>query len=146
MTALWERLRARPEILVLLVVLLMTGSTALSAAALWRVSGQTQAIQEGRRTATAVNCAVASAVISAGRKTITSAQPLPPRLERNLERFGYPTFEQRQAGARKAAAAYAQEILVAVANEVGRKSTELVHADGTLNCDAFQSVARTDSP
>lgn len=94
---------------------------------------------EGRRIATATNCAAISAVIDAGRATIQGGTPLPPRLQRELERYGYPTPEERKQAARLAAAAYARSITSRVQEFTGRK--DLVEKDGSLDCAKLREEA-----
>jgi hypothetical protein len=67
-----------------------------------------------------------------------------PRLEKHLERFGYPTFKARQRNARRAARAYAKSIAVAVERESGRP--DLVDKNGALNCAQLRRAAGVAGP
>jgi hypothetical protein len=103
------------------------------------------AIQAGRREGQKATCAALSAVIDAGRTTITAGIPKPGSpltpLERSLRRLGYPPRAQRRAMAERAARQYGLAIAVAVARETGR--TGLVRRDGTLNCEALARATGT---
>lgn len=89
----------------------------------------------GRNIALAVNCGALSAVIDAGRATITGGGILPPELEQFLERHGYPPKDVRDAQAKAAANAYGNRIADAVQRTSGLEG--IVRADGGLNCKAL---------
>lgn len=111
------------------------------------VRGNTSDIQrqrEGRRVAVDVTCATMSAVIDAGRATITGSSRVSPKFERNLQRLGYPPRKQRQAAAKAAAAAYAESIARTVEREAGVEG--LVQRDGTLNCARLRAATKTQNP
>ena len=96
--------------------------------------------REGRQTAVAITCGAISAVIEAGRATITSGSQVSPEFERNLRKLGYPPRSQREEAARKAARAYSVSIAQAVEEESGVQG--IVREDGTLNCERVQEAAR----
>lgn len=99
----------------------------------------------GRRVAISVICGFANGVADAGRQAISTPRLLPPRLEQLFERYGYPTFKQRQRAAHAFADAYARRIAQAVAKEAGAQYRDLVRADGSLNCAVLKRVARSAS-
>jgi hypothetical protein len=98
--------------------------------------------REGRRNAVAIVCGATSAIIEAGRASILSGGELPPRLERNLIRLGYPERAERRAQARAAAEAYSLGIAGAIEKESGVQG--LVRADGTLDCDRLLKASRVE--
>lgn len=98
-------------------------------------------VQEGRRFAVSVNCAATSAVIEAGRATITGgAAGVGGEFERNLERLGYPPRKVRKRQAKQAGRAYAAAIARQVEKAAGVKG--VVHRDGTLDCPRLTRLAR----
>lgn len=120
--------------------------TAISALVVLALIGQGNVlddIQEGRRAAVDVTCAATSAVINAGRATITGgAESLDPEFARNLEKLGYPSKPVRERQARKAAKLYAG----AIAREVERATgvTGVVKEDGSLDCERLAVLSRVD--
>lgn len=99
--------------------------------------------REGRRAAIQVTCAATSAVIDAGRATITGgAESLDPEFAKNLEALGYPPINVRRDQARKAARLYAKAIADKVEAATGVEG--VVHEkDGTLDCDLLLQLANT---
>lgn len=96
-------------------------------------------IVEGRRLARRVVCSAVSAVIDAGRATITGgAAPGPPAFTHALERLGYPPLAKRRVAARQAADGYANLIATSIAKASGVRG--LVKPDGSLDCDRFERV------
>jgi hypothetical protein len=87
-------------------------------------------------------CAATSAVIEAGRNTITAQtkSPADPKQERGLRALGFPPKPQRDALARAQAQAYAQFIRNRVEEETGKKL--LVNKDGSLNCKKLAPGAK----
>lgn len=111
---------------------------------------QTQDIQEGRRISQPLFCAAMSAVIDAGRSTITGGQPKPGSpltpLERNLRKLGYPPRQARRRMADQAAKAYSSQISEAIQAAIPATlpgATDLVRPDGTLNCRALARATGT---
>lgn len=100
--------------------------------------------KEGRKVAVAAICGATSAVIEAGRATITGgAAGISGEFERNLRELGYPPRKIRQEQAEQAAQMYARTIAEGVRASAGKQSRGLVRKDGTLNCQRLQQVART---
>lgn len=100
--------------------------------------------REGRRVAVAAICGATSAVIEAGRATITGgAAGVNGEFERNLRKLGYPPRKVRRKQAMAAAEGYARTIAEGVRTAAGVKAHGLVRADGTLDCHRLQRVART---
>jgi hypothetical protein len=95
---------------------------------------------EGRRTAVAITCGAVSAVIESGRASILAGVQLPPKLERRLVSYGYPTKPERVVAARKAANAYSLGIASAVEKESGVQG--IVRRDGSLDCGLLLKAAR----
>lgn len=101
--------------------------------------------REGRAIAINVMCGGISAVIEAGRATITgSSRSFSPEFERNLERLGYPPRKQRTQAANAAAKAYAAAIAKSVQEESGVK--DLVRKDGSLDCARLRKVTHVVGP
>jgi hypothetical protein len=132
----------------------LTAALAVALAA-WAVIGlnkEQKEQREGRAIAIAVTCSATSAVIDAGRATITgqiSASAVTPRLARSLERLGYPPKEVREREARKAAAAYGRFIarrVEAAARTAGLdgESNALVTESGQLDCRKVGKASRVD--
>jgi hypothetical protein len=116
-------------------LLAVTGLVALS------LAGQSSELEQqrsGRKVAIQVLCAGEQAVINAGRAAL-QAQPLPPRLRRNLERLGYPHAAVQRKAAVQASDAYARTISAAVQRQSGAKG--LVDAKGNLRCDLLVKAA-----
>lgn len=86
-------------------------------------------------------CAALSVVIDAGRKVIVSqtAQPVPPREERTLERLGFPPLEVRRQQAERAADRYAAKIASAIRQQASVPG--VVRRNGSLNCERFAGVS-----
>lgn len=100
--------------------------------------------KEGRRVAVQAICGATSAVIEAGRATITGgATGVGGEFERNLRALGYPPRKVRQRQAMQAAEAYARTIAEGVRQAAGVNARGLVRRDGTLDCQRLQQVART---
>jgi hypothetical protein len=123
--------------------------------AAWAVIGlnkEQREQREGRGIAIAVNCAATSAVIDAGRATLTGqiGAPLPSNFARALERLGYPPQEVRDKQAREAARAYGGLIARRVqgaARSAGLDrglAENLVTADGRLDCREVGKASRVD--
>jgi hypothetical protein len=110
--------------------------------ALLDIRGVVNDQREGRRYAVNVVCGATSAVIDAGRATITGGGVGPPEFVRNLERLGYPPRRVREAQAQKAAAQYADLIARRVEKVAG--ATDVVRRDGTLDCALLTERARTE--
>lgn len=125
--------------------LLFAGFTVLwTSAAVSSHDAKTAAARqaEGRRVAVDVTCAAMSAVIEAGRTTITgSGRVTSEEFERNLRLLGYPPKSERRAAARRAADAYARSIAMNVQRQARVKG--VVRPDGTLNCARLQVAAKT---
>jgi hypothetical protein len=99
--------------------------------------------REGRKQAVDVTCAAVTAVIDAGRSTITGGtQPGSAEFVANLERLGYPPKPVREAQAEKAADAYARFISGKVESLTGARG--VVNPDGSLNCEKFRELARVE--
>jgi hypothetical protein len=111
-----------------------------------------QQVQEGRSTATAIQCAVISAFADAGRATISGTSLSDTPFTRQLERLGYPPLAQRQAQAKAAGKLYVQAISTRIDRELeqhGKKPPpghSLVRADGSINCQTFARLARAPLP
>jgi hypothetical protein len=95
---------------------------------------------EGRKTAVSITCGAISAVIEAGRTSITGGAVPPGRFERNLVRLGYPPEAERKAAAKKAADAYSLSIAKAIERESGVQG--IVSETGSLDCDRLRRAAR----
>jgi hypothetical protein len=111
----------------------------------WR--GQANLLDEqrdGRRQAVDITCAAVTAVIDAGRATITGgdAQLGSPEFIANLERLGYPPKAVREKQAEQAAEAYASFISQRVEKLTGAQG--VVNADGSLNCRKFRALSRVN--
>lgn len=96
--------------------------------------------RQGRQIAIGITCGATSAIIAAGRATITGGGNLPPELERNLRRLGYPPRSVREASARRAAEAYSSSIANAIEKQSGVKG--IVRSDGSLDCDRVKVASR----
>lgn len=97
-------------------------------------NGELERQREGRRIAVNVTCGAISAVIDAGRATITGgAAGLPPELASFLEAHGYPPAAERRRQALEAASTYARSIAKAVERASGRD--DLVQPNGRLRCE-----------
>lgn len=98
---------------------------------------------EGRKAAVQIICGVSSAIIDAGRATITgNSAGLPTQFERNLERLGYPPRHVRRAQARELGRQYAQAIAERVQAVADGKAKGIVRKNGTLNCTRLLEVSR----
>ena len=98
-------------------------------------------IQVSRRQGAGVTCAVANAVILAGRETIRGQVGKPEtQFERNLEKLGYPPKKVRDQQAIAAAEGYAQLIAKNVARAQRQGAADLVRRDGTLDCRRFLQI------
>jgi hypothetical protein len=97
--------------------------------------------RQGRTVAVRALCAATSAVIDAGRATITGSGGAvgSPRFVRALERLGYPPKRVREQQAQKAAQFYAQAISKRI--ETATKQKGLARKDGSLDCRRLQVVA-----
>lgn len=98
-----------------------------------------QAQTEGRRIGQLITCASISAVIDAGRATITGSNSIgPPRLERSLEALGLPPPSVRARQAQIGARLYAQSIAQKVETASGVRG--IVRRDGSLNCALLRKL------
>lgn len=97
---------------------------------------------EDRRAAVTTLCAATSAVIDAGRTTITNGGQLPPRLERNLIRLGYPQPDVRRRQAQDAARLYGESIALRV--QRATKAEGIVTVTGRLRCAALADSVDDD--
>ena len=90
-------------------------------------------IQDNRQRSLRVICAANSAVIDAGRATLTATvgKPNTP-FERALEKLGYPPRPARDKAARAAAIAYGRTIARSIQEESG--IVGIAKSDGTLDC------------
>lgn len=94
----------------------------------------------GRAVALDVTCGAASAVIEAGRRTITGSSvardpktgKVDQKRELALRKLGFPPLKVRERHAAEAAAEYAREIARRVEEQSGRRG--LVRKDGALDC------------
>lgn len=121
---------------ILLVAALATNGYAV------RVALSTQQHErDGRVVAATALCAVAGAVVDAGRTVLrgSAADVLPPRFERNLRRLGRLPLAQRRDAADATAAAYARAIQDRVRKVTHRD--DLVRKDGSLDCERLRRVA-----
>lgn len=120
----------------------MLAITGLVVLALSHAGDALNNVQQGRRVANGVNCAILSAISEAGRQVIGqgASQPETP-LTRFLERHGYPPARVRARQAQMAADAYVSSISQRIEMEVGHKGDQLVRPDGTINCDRLASIA-----
>jgi hypothetical protein len=117
---------------------LVTGLVLISLSSFQSASDRQR---EGRKVAIQAICGFQNATIKAGRaQLLSSAAVGSPRFERNLERLGYPPRAVREVAAKKAADAYSQTIIRAVANSTN--TTGLVQKDGTLNCRALLGASQ----
>jgi hypothetical protein len=98
--------------------------------------------RDGRKYAVNVVCGATSAVIDAGRATITGGGVGPPEFVRNLEALGYPPKRVREAQAQKAAEQYAELIARRVERVAGAR--DVVKPNGTLDCVRLTELARTE--
>jgi hypothetical protein len=98
---------------------------------------------KGRRVAIGVTCGATSAIIEAGRSIITgeSQGALPKSAEKALRALGFPPRKQRRHQALLAAKAYAKSISDAIEKQSGVKG--IVRRNGSLNCDLYQRIAKT---
>lgn len=98
--------------------------------------------RQGRALALDVTCGATSAVIEAGRDTIIGASSAPrsAKTERALEALGFPPKAVRDRQAADAAKEYARSIARSVQEQSGR--TDLVRADGSLNCAKLKRAVR----
>lgn len=122
----------------ILAVVALVGLTAAVALALNAKQAADQ--REGRALAIDALCAATSGVINAGRATLTE-QRLPPRLERHLMRYGYPSREVRQAAAEESARRYGRMIASTVERQANIKA-HIAKPDGTLDCSLLKRAAR----
>lgn len=120
--------------------------TVITVLLIFAVQGQNNVlddIQAGRKFSVKVTCTTVSAVIDAGRSTITGQNSqVDGAFARNLERLGYPPKPVREAQAKIAARQYAEFISRRVERATGAEG--VVRADGTLNCEKLTRLARTD--
>lgn len=131
------RLRRRADIVrdfwLILATALMVVALVKSQDAVTRSQNALQAQVEGRRIGQLVTCSSISAVIDAGRATITGSNSIgPPRLERSLEALGLPPQRVRERQAQLGARLYAQSIAQKVETASGVRG--IVKKDGSLNC------------
>lgn len=129
-------------LLVLTVVLVIMAVGASNDAG--KALTKTQRQQEGRAVAVNVVCGSTSAIIEAGRATITGGGGVSPQLARNLERLGFPPKRVRDVAAKRAARLYAKSIADAVERESGVRG--LVRPDGSLDCFRLRRVTNTSAP
>lgn len=103
-------------------------------------------IEDGRRAGTQLNCAIATAVIAAGRETIerASSAPLPPKLEALFTQLGFPSKEVRETGARVEAQAYARKINAGIEDATHVHSARILKPDGTVDCAQLRKIARVN--
>lgn len=132
-----QRLRRRADVVRDFWLILATGLMVLalvhSQQAVTRSQNALQAQVEGRRIGQLITCASISAVIDAGRATITGSNQIgPPRFERSLEALGLPRREVREQQAQTGARLYAQSIARKVETASGVRG--IVKKDGSLNC------------
>jgi hypothetical protein len=128
-------------------------AVGLSAWAVIGLDREQEEQREGRRIAVAVTCAASSAIIDAGRATLTGqiGAPLPQEFARQLEKLGYPPQKVRDQQAREAARAYGSFISRRVQRaargaEVERQiADDLVTEAGRLNCERLK-VASAAGP
>lgn len=100
-----------------------------------------QRVREGRSFTVNVTCASISAVIDAGRATITGQNgTVSGEFARNLERLGYPPKNVRKRQQRIAARKYAEFIARRVEEATGAKG--VVRRNGTLNCGRLLKLGR----
>ena len=105
-----------------------------------RIDQAVQQVQGGRRAALRVSCATTSAVIEAGRRTLTAqVGTRVTEFERKLIELGYPPRRVRDRQARAAARAYGEFIATRIEEATGVRG--LVRKDGGLDCTRFAAVA-----
>jgi hypothetical protein len=122
---------------VLFVVQFGLGSWALILTS--RTEDLVHQIQDQRRQGAGINCGISSAIIEAGRATITNGGTLPPKLERFLERHGFPPAPVRERQAAMTARRYAQSISTAVARSVGPGSG-VIRPNGSIDCARLRAI------
>lgn len=121
--------------------IVLTALTVVSNGIAIRVALRADSQQrEGRDIARDFSCATTSAVIDAGIATIKGGGQLPPRLQRELQRFGYPSRGERDTANALAAAAYARRVATKVQEFTGR--SDLVRPDGSLDCARLRAVTK----
>lgn len=120
-----------------------TGSLTTANRAAFAALRLAQEIQEGRRAGNGITCGIASAISEAGRELVVSSSsaPTPPKLEKFLQQFGYPSAAQRRAGALVAGSQYVSNISEEIQRKIGPKGAHLVKRDGTLDCKAVAALA-----
>lgn len=118
----------------------------ITGALFWSQIGLSDVVErqrESRRAVDRITCAATSAVIDAGRATITGgAESLDPEFARNLEALGYPPLKVRKEQAEQAAHAYAEAIARRVEEATG--ATGIVNPNGTLDCRALVGLTSGD--
>jgi hypothetical protein len=118
--------------------------TLMVLGALLTITDTVNEVQEGRRAATGISCAVSSATVTAGHDVIVSSaeQAMPPKLEKFLMHLGVPGHKTRESEAKLLAKTYANSIESAVIAAAGAQAKQVVNKDGTLNCNKLRELAR----
>lgn len=116
-------------------------TTVVVAVALINADNAIDQQKAGRKAAVQVTCGALSAVIEAGRATITgSGEIQPPEFAKALERLGYPPKKVRRAAAEEAADQYRRLIASTIEKQAHVK--DIVREDGTLDCSKLRALAR----
>lgn len=141
----YESFTRRALVAQMIVAVACIGSLAIGGVTLRRTHDLTVQQAQGRVIAVDALCASSSAVIDAGRQTITGAQgALPTKLERALERLGYPPRRVRRAQALAAARAYGASIAQRVERATHVKG--IARPDGSLDCKRLRTASHVVSP
>lgn len=136
----YENFTRRALVAQAIVAAACVGALAIGGVTLNRTHELTVEQAQGRTVAINALCASVSAIVDAGRQTIISgSEGLPTRLERALERLGYPPHKVRSAQAQAAARAYGA--LIAHRVEQATNARGLARPDGSLDCKRLRRAA-----
>lgn len=125
---------------------------AIAAYAVLGVESKQDRQREGRAVSVDVTCGFANGLAEAVTQVFRSpflGQQTPQQMlyQRNLEKLGAPSIEERRVAAIAQAREFARTISESVADEAGAEVARVVNAkDGTLNCTVLRKVADTVPP